>query len=283
MNLNGFLFVDKEAGPSSRKRDNLIRRKFSCAHVGHLGTLDPFASGLLIVALGEGTKRLPYLPDGEKEYLACLILGRETDTLDLTGKIIGQKDVPYLSKEEILLARKDREGVHRQEIPSYSASHIQGKRRYELAREGIKREKKRKEVEIKNRKLVSFDQGKIVFSALVSKGTYVRQLGLDLAKRLNTVGYLSSLRRLSIGKFSVKEAKPLAGRSTCDRKGREELFPDIPCLEAKDDRQAKKAAHGNERVLPSSSPLLFRKEKGKILSLYRKEGDKYVCAKGFNL
>ena len=98
MKNSGFLFIDKEEGVSSRRVDNLLRKKRGEKHVGHLGTLDPFASGLLIVAIGEATKRLPYLSDDRKTYVATLVLGKETDTLDLTGKVIKEKEVPALTK-----------------------------------------------------------------------------------------------------------------------------------------------------------------------------------------
>ena len=121
MKNSGFLFIDKEEGVSSRRVDNLLRKKRGEKHVGHLGTLDPFASGLLIVAIGEATKRLPYLSDDRKTYVATLVLGKETDTLDLTGKVIKEKEVPALTKEKILKAMENRTKTYEQEIPSFSA------------------------------------------------------------------------------------------------------------------------------------------------------------------
>ncbi len=282
MKNNGFLFIDKEEGVSSRRVDNLIRKKRNEKHVGHLGTLDPFASGLLIVAVGEATKRLPYLSDERKTYVATLVLGKETDTYDLTGKTTKEKDIPPLTEGIILDARKNRTKTYEQEIPSFSATHYNGKRRYDLARDGIEIPIRKKKVTIYGRNLLSFDSTSIVFSAEVSKGTYIRTLGKDLALELNTFGYLKTLRRVSIGGFPVQDALPLDKIKKEDIHPRDQVLNYIEGYEIKDQTNINRAKHGNELQLPLSYPLLFVKENQTILALYKKEGNRYVCVKGFN-
>lgn len=282
MNRNGFLFIDKEAGPSSRRVDNLLRRKRNRKHVGHLGTLDPFASGLFIVALGEGTKRLPFLKDEEKTYIAKLELGKNTDTRDCLGKVTEEKEVPSLSAELIRNTRKGRRGTYQQEIPSFSATHYEGKRRYDLAREGKKIPKRTKEVTIKERNLIGFDGKTIIFSAKVSKGTYIRTLGRDLAVELNTLGYLSYLRRIRIGERDIVKAKKIEQITEEDIIPIVELFPEIPQYQCKDETERKRAAHGNELWLSTIAERLFIRQGDVPLALYQKEGQKYVCVKGFN-
>ncbi len=282
MKNSGFLFIDKEEGVSSRRVDNLIRKKRNEKHVGHLGTLDPFASGLLIVAVGEATKRLSYLSDERKTYVATLALGKETDTYDLTGKTTKEKEIPPLTEEIILDSRKNRTKTYEQEIPSFSATHYNGKRRYDLARDGIEIPVRKKKVSIYDRKLLSFDSTNIVFSAEVSKGTYIRTLGKDLALELNTFGYLRTLRRVSIGGFSVQDALPLDKIKEEDIHPRDQVLNYIEGYEIKDQTDINRAKHGNELRLPLSYPLLFVKENQTILALYKKEGNRYVCVKGFN-
>lgn len=282
MKNSGFLFIDKEEGVSSRRVDNLLRKKRGEKHVGHLGTLDPFASGLLIVAIGEATKRLPYLSDDRKTYVATLVLGKETDTLDLTGKVIKEKEVPALTKEKILKAMENRTKTYDQEIPSFSATHYNGKRRYDLAREGVEIPMLKKTVSVYQRNLLQFDSSSIVFSAEVSKGTYIRSLGKDLALELDTLGYLSKLRRTHIGKFSVEDALPLDKISNGNILPMDKVLEDIDSYEVTNANDIKRARHGNELNLPLASPLLFIKDNQTILALYKKEGNRYVCVKGFN-
>lgn len=282
MGNSGFIFLDKEEGSSSRKRDNRIRRKRNAKSVGHLGTLDPFASGLLILAVGEATKRLPYLKDGEKTYVAELTLGKETDSLDYTGKVLCEKEIPAIEEGQIRKALKELEGTYRQEIPSYSAAHINGKRRYDLAREGKDVPVRKKPVTVFERKLLGFKENTISFQAKVSKGTYIRSLGKDLAEKLDTIGYLSSLRRRSVGEYNVSRAKRFDCLEESDLIPMERLFPSIPVYLCSSDIEEHRAKHGNELYLNFKSDLVFVKNKENILALYQKEGGHYVCRKGFN-
>ncbi len=201
--------LDKEEGMTSRKADNLIAKKFSNKKVGHLGTLDPFATGLLLIAVGKATKFLPYLDSSYKSYVAKLILGEKTDTGDLTGDIIEKKEIPNIDKALIEETFAGFLGVSYQLPPMTSAIKIDGLPLYKLAHKGESRERERRRIEIKELSCLEMNEGYLVFRATVSSGTYIRTLGEDIAEKLGTVGYLKSLRRVGIGSIDVAKAKKL--------------------------------------------------------------------------
>lgn len=204
--VNGIVLIDKERGYTSRKVDNVLGKRFLTHSVGHLGTLDPFATGLLIVAIGKGTKLLPYIEDGDKTYEATLVLGKKTSTGDPEGEVIEEKEIPEITKEKLDEVLASFLGESEQVPPMYSAIKINGVPMYKAARKG-------EVVELKPRKITvheisgSIEGNEVRFVAKVSKGTYIRVLGEDIASKLGTVGYLSSLRRTSIGDIDVKDAK----------------------------------------------------------------------------
>ncbi|MCQ2799398.1 MAG: tRNA pseudouridine(55) synthase TruB [Bacilli bacterium] len=204
--VNGIVLIDKERGYTSRKVDNVLGKRFLTHSVGHLGTLDPFATGLLIVAIGKGTKLLPYIEDGDKTYEATLVLGKKTSTGDPEGEVIEEKEIPEITKEKLDEVLASFLGESEQVPPMYSAIKINGVPMYKAARKG-------EVVELKPRKITvheisgSIEGNEIRFVAKVSKGTYIRVLGEDIASKLGTVGFLSSLRRTSIGDIDVKDAK----------------------------------------------------------------------------
>lgn len=204
--VNGIVLIDKEAGMTSRRVDNLLGKRFQTRSVGHLGTLDPFATGLLVVAINKGTKLLPFVEDGDKEYEATLELGKKTSTGDPEGEIVETKEVPNITQEELDKALSSFLGESEQVPPMYSAIKLNGVPMYKAARKG-------EVVELKPRKILVYDlsgkiEGNIItFKAKVSKGTYIRVLGEDIAAKLGALGYLTSLRRTSIGNIEVKDAK----------------------------------------------------------------------------
>ncbi len=203
----GILLVDKEEGMTSRKVDNLLAKRFLCRKVGHLGTLDPFATGLLLVAMGKATKFLPYLDSSYKTYVASLALGKKTDTGDLTGNCVEEKEIPSLSENDIEAVFAGFLGFSYQLPPMTSAIKIDGVPLYKLAHKGQSKEREKRQIEVKELTCLSFDGKVVTFEAKVSSGTYVRVLGEDIAERLGTVGYLTSLRRTAIGEIGVSSAK----------------------------------------------------------------------------
>lgn len=185
-----------------KKIRGIIREK----KVGHGGTLDPFAEGVLIIGTGKDTKKLTAISSDYKSYIATLALGEETDTMDTEGKIIKKSDIPKLTIDIINNVLNSFLGKQKQIPPMFSAKKIGGKKLYELARKNIEIEREPKAIEIKEIDLVDFVDNKIIFQVTTSKGTYIRVLGSDIAKALGTVGHLTKLVRQSVGKFVVEEA-----------------------------------------------------------------------------
>lgn len=206
---DGILLVDKEAGETShdvvRKVKSALRygRRYK---IGHAGTLDPFATGLLVVLLGQGTKLSRFIMSGEKEYLATLELGIETDTLDPTGTVTTIRDVPRLSEAHIRNTAKRYEGKIRQTPPIYSAVKHEGARAYKLARKGIAVTLKEREVTVHALSIVSVALPEITMRIRCAGGTYIRSLAADLARDLGPGGRLKTLRRLKSGAFDVTDA-----------------------------------------------------------------------------
>ena len=183
-----------------------IRRIIKDKKVGHGGTLDPFAEGVLIIGTGKDTKRLSNFINDEKVYVAGLELGIKTDTLDPEGKIIVEKSVPVLTKDEIKTVLGLFLGESLQIPPMFSAKRINGQRLYKLARQNIKIKREPVKINISDITLIDYKENIITFSVRCSKGTYVRVLGKDIAEKLNTVGSLQSLIRTNVGRFSIKDS-----------------------------------------------------------------------------
>lgn len=206
-NIHGFLNFYKERGVSSNQALGQIKRLFHPKKVGHGGTLDVMAEGVLPVAFGEATKTLQFILDGNKEYEFELTWGFETDTLDLEGETV--KTCNYTpTKEEILAKLGDFTGQIEQIPPMYSALKFNGKNAYELARAGeqVDMTKKKRNVEIFSFELLKHENGKSFFRAAVSKGTYIRTLGIDLARALNSCATVSQLIRTKAKKFDKNSA-----------------------------------------------------------------------------
>ena len=177
--------------------------------VGHGGTLDPFASGVLVVGTGKDTKKLKDVSDEKKTYDATLLLGKTTDTLDLEGKIIKRKKVPILSEKTIKDALILFLGDYCQTPPMYSAKKVAGRKLYEYARKNIKVKREPVMLKIFSISLNNFDEKNISFSVECSKGTYVRVLAKDIAERLGTIGYLISLTRTKVGNYTLIKSQSI--------------------------------------------------------------------------
>lgn len=209
--MNGIFFVDKEIGCTSRDVVNEIIKKVETRKVGHTGTLDPLATGVLVVCVGKATKLVNMLTCEYKEYEAEITLGIKTDTYDITGNII-EEQIPNVTKEDIEKVLKSFIGEYNQEVPIYSAVKINGKKLYEYARNNESVILPKRNVEIKDLKLISnitIKDNRIIFKiwTRVSKGTYIRALVNDIAHTLKTIGVMSSLRRTKLGNISVAQCK----------------------------------------------------------------------------
>lgn len=208
--MNGILIIDKEKGITSRDVVNSVVKKFNTKKVGHTGTLDPIATGVLVICVGSATKLVDELTCNDKEYIASVELGTNTDTLDSTGKILIEEKC-IKTREEVIDVLNSFKGKYFQEVPIYSAVKINGKKLYEYARDNQNIELPKREVEIKQIELISDieyvnDKTIFKFRCSVSKGTYIRSLIRDIAVRLNTVGIMTDLRRTRQGKFKIEDS-----------------------------------------------------------------------------
>lgn len=207
--MDGILLLIKEENMTSRDLVNDTCHKFNMKKIGHTGTLDPFAKGLMVLTLGKATKISSYLEQEDKTYIGEMTLGIKTDTLDITGNIIERKEVPTFSKEEIENIFKKFIGDIKQIPPMYSAIKIHGEELYKMARRGEIIERKPRDVTIKENNLLSLEKDKILFEVTCSKGTYIRSLASDIGEVLGCYATLSMLVRTRVGKFHLKDAKYL--------------------------------------------------------------------------
>jgi tRNA pseudouridine55 synthase len=240
---DGIILIDKEEGKTSFDVVKAIRRLLNVKKVGHAGTLDPFATGLLIILLGQGTKLSNYLMAGDKAYQATMRLGVETDTQDLTGRVIKKRLVPEFEPGFIRKVAQRFLGEIEQVPPLFSAVNYRGKRAYELAREGIKVDLQKRRVKVHSLAITSIDLPDVTMKVTCSRGTYVRSLAADLGKALGPGAHLQSLRRLCSGHFSVKDAQRL---ENVERLSRDRLVPQtiIPLHQALPDMKRARVDSG---------------------------------------
>ncbi len=205
---NTVLLIDKPSGITSNEALTLIKRRTGIRRIGHAGTLDKFAEGLLVVATGFATKLLKYFLECEKRYEAEVRLGVMTDTLDPEGKVIAEKPVPEITEDMLALARQRFLGVQWQNPPEFSALKINGKRASDLVRSGMKVDLSKREISISDISLAKDgnDLSLLHMCLTCSRGTYVRSLARDMAEFLGTVGFLERLRRTEVGSFRIEDA-----------------------------------------------------------------------------
>ena len=174
--------------------------------VGHGGTLDPFAEGVLIIGTGRDTKNLSKVTDQKKRYQAIIQLGSQTDTLDTEGRVVNTMPVPLLNRKELENILASFKGIYKHKPPMFSAKKINGTRLYKLARKNIKIEREEIISKIYNIELNTFTDKLIDFTVTCSKGTYIRVLGSDIAKKIGTIGYLIKLVRTGIGDYKISDS-----------------------------------------------------------------------------
>lgn len=207
--MDGFLLIDKPAGITSHDVVDRIRRVTGIRRIGHGGTLDPFATGLLVVGIGSATKGLAVFSGSEKTYVATAVLGATSDTQDLTGAIIPVADAPMPDRAALEATMAKFVGQIAQIPPMYSAKKIGGKKLYELARAGKTVERQPVTVTIKELRLLDYTPPRFTFETICSGGTYVRTLAHDIGAVLGSDAYLESLRRTAIGAHRVESSQPL--------------------------------------------------------------------------
>ncbi len=270
---NGVLLIDKPAGFTSRDIVNQVGKIFHTKKVGHTGTLDPMATGVLILCIGSYTKLVDNLTSKNKEYIAVMQLGLLTDTLDTTGKTLKEESV-NISKDQIYAAFKNFPREYNQEVPSYSAVKINGKKLYEYAREGISIHLPKRMVSIYSLEILSIDNNEVTFKTCVSKGTYIRSLIRDLGASLKTYASMRSLRRVSQGAFAINKCLKISDiTENTSLLTLDDLFS-YPHFSL-NDTEYQKVLNGNKLSLNSESLYLLLTYQNKTIALYMKDGDTY--------
>lgn len=277
--MNGLLLIDKETDMTSHDLVNIVRRQLDMKRVGHTGTLDPNATGLMMVAVGKATKLVPYLQTDSKEYILEMQLGILTDTLDIWGETIKEVNYTKPSKAEVKSALLSFIGKQQQIPPMYSAIKIDGKKLYELARAG-------KTVDVPPRQIEIFDIELLEYSNLIkarvhcSSGTYIRTLCLDIAKKLNTVGVMTSLVRTKIGNFTLEQATSIKDLKNNDFNllKPKDVLSGYPVVNYEKYSDIK---NGRRINLETRDDLVLIKVAGEILAFYeREEGKTFKSKRG---
>lgn len=285
--MNGILVVNKDLGYTSRDVVNIVSSVLNTRKVGHTGTLDPMASGVLVLCVGNALKMCQLLTNHDKEYIAGVTLGIETDTLDMEGDVLKEKEV-NIDKDKIISVVNSFIGIYNQEVPKYSAVKVNGMKLYEYARKNIPVVLPSKDVEIKNIQIIDdilYDNEKIHFKikCIVSKGTYIRSLVRDIGKSLGTCAVMNSLVRTKLGNFEIGEAYNIDDIKNGNFKliNVMEVFPEIPRIVV-DDLVAFKIKNGviMDKFFDGEMAFILDRNNN-LISLYRNEFDKSRAYKMF--
>lgn len=275
-NYNGILMVNKPSGITSRDVVNIVGKTLNTKKVGHTGTLDPMATGVLVLCLGNALKVCELITANDKEYIAKVILGIETETLDTTSPIINTKKT-NITKEEIEKVLNSFKGSYLQEVPKYSAVKINGKKLYEYAREGKEIELPKKMVTIYDIQLVSDityynDTTTFYIKTTVSKGTYIRSLIRDIGYKLNTYGCMDSLERTRQGIFNIDNSNTLEEIKNNNYKllSIEESLPNIPLVQV-DNKTLFKIKNGVKLKKFFDGDMAIIKDKNKVVAIYKND------------
>lgn len=250
--IHGILLLDKPAGLSSNQALQMVRRLLGARKAGHTGSLDPFATGMLPICLGEASKTAAFMLEAGKSYLAVARLGQATSTGDTEGEVVKERPVADLDAEQIEPILRGFTGRISQVPPMYSALKHQGQPLYKLARQGLSVERKPREVTIRRLELIRWASPLLTFEVECSKGTYIRTLAEDICARLGSCGHLETLRRLSVEPFAADGLVTMEGVELAVAEGREReiLLPLDAGLSAwpalyLDERAADRFCHGN--------------------------------------
>ena len=276
--MNGILVVNKEKGYTSRDVVNLVSKKLGTKKVGHTGTLDPLATGVLVLCVGKSLKLVELLMNHDKEYIATIKLGIETDTLDITGTITKKAKVPSLNEKHIRETLKKFIGKIDQEVPKYSAIKVHGKKLYEYARNGIEVELPTREVQVYDVNLISdLKDNQFTIWCTVSKGTYIRSLIRDIGYDLGTVATMVDLKRTKLGNFTIEDAASLEDLEL----GNYQLLDPIKVLDLPkmivDDKLEKKIRNGQvlEKFFEDNMAMILNK-KQELIAIYQKKDEEHV-------
>lgn len=269
--MNGILIVNKSEGFTSRDVVNKLSKIFNTKKIGHTGTLDPIAKGVLVVVIGKYTKLCEDLTQTFKEYIATFKLGILTDTLDITGKILDEKDVT-VTEEEIRNVIASYKCVYDQEVPIYSSVKINGRKLYEYARNGENVVLPKRKVDIKNIEVIDINKDIVKIKCLVSKGTYIRSLIRDIGSSLNTFATMTDLIRIKQGIFDIRDSYTLEDIENGNYKLIDiEDVMDICVID--DNTYLKNVTNGVKLKLDIENKYILFKHEGNNIALYKKDND----------
>ena len=268
--MNGILIVNKSDGFTSRDVVNKLSKVFNTKKIGHTGTLDPIAKGVLVVVLGKYTKLSEDLTQTYKEYIATFKLGILTDTLDITGNVIDEKSC-NVSEEEIRNVISNYKCVYNQEVPIYSSVKINGRKLYEYARNGEEVTLPKREVDIKSIEVLEINKDIIKIKCLVSKGTYIRSLIRDIGESLNTHATMTDLIRTKQGIFDIKDSYTIEDIEN----GNYKLIniEDVLDLCVINNEYIKEATNGVKLKLDIKNKYILFKSNNEEVALYKKDGE----------
>lgn len=271
-NMNGIIVVNKEKGYTSRDVVNIVSKILGTKKIGHTGTLDPIAEGVLVLTVGKCTKLCDYLTSDDKEYIAEFVLSYETDTLDNTGNTLKTSD-KVVSDEEIIKVINSFIGEYNQEVPKYSAVKINGKKLYEYARNSEDISLPSRIVNIKNIEVISIGDV-IKIKCLVSKGTYIRSLIRDIGLKLGTYATMTSLIRTRQGIFDINDSKTIDDIKNNNYKliNVDELFEDFPKININKE-ELKKISNGCILNNSYNSEYVLFYYESKLISIYKSVGN----------
>ena len=277
--MNGILLVNKPQGITSFKLVEKVRRMLGNEKAGHTGTLDPLASGLMMLTIGKATKILPYIVSHTKEYVAVLKLGFSTDTLDVTGTVTAEKEIVPIDKAQVEKVLKEFLGKSQQLPPMYSAKKVNGRKLYEYARNNVEIERKPADIEIFEIELISIDDDEIRFRTLCSAGTYIRTLCQEIAYKLNNEGCMKELIRSKIDRYSLEDSYTLDDieKGNYALLDSYEVLNDYQYVEMED---LTDVLNGKPLRLERSDDVVFITNDYRIIAAYQKDGDVYRCKRG---
>ena len=262
--MDGIILINKEKNCTSRDVVNMICKKFNTRKVGHTGTLDPIACGLMVLCIGDGLKLVELLTGHDKDYVAKVKLGIKTDTYDITGKIIEKRDY-QLDKDKLIETLNSFVGEYYQEVPIYSSVKVNGEKLYKYARENKKVTLPKHLVKIKKIKLLDFKKNSFTFSVSVSSGTYIRSLINDIGNKLDILMTMEELQRTKVGDYLIDDATDIDHLK---------IIPIIDALsikkiEVNDDKFLKKISNGVPiDNIYDEDMIMFIKD-NKVISIYK--------------
>ncbi len=270
--MDGIILINKPLNCTSHDVVNKVRKICHTKKVGHCGTLDPLASGVLVLCINKATKALQFITSEDKEYIATITLGKATDTYDLEGKITSEKEYQNdLTLKQVEETIKTFLGKQKQVPPIYSAIKVNGKKLYEYARNNEKVEIEPRDIEIYSLELLSFEKNEIKIRTHCSKGTYIRSLCVDIASALGYPGVMSSLIRTKSGHFALEDCITLEDLEQNPNQciPIEEAFKDFKSLMIEDE---KIVYHGKTISSFLEGQVAIKNKEGKILAIYEQVG-----------